>query len=99
MKRFYRIQDGVLEMANRENAIKVEDGENEFIEFEIGNEPEELLIELDNLKNESELKKHKEFLNKTDWYYARKMETGEEVPEEVVIKRVEAREFVRANEE
>ena len=37
------------------------------------------------------------YLNSTDWYYARKAETGEEVPVEVVAKRQEAREFIRNN--
>lgn len=37
------------------------------------------------------------YLNSTDWYYARKAETGEEVPVEIVAKRVEAREFIRNN--
>lgn len=40
----------------------------------------------------------KDFLRNTDWYYARKLETGEEVPSEVVGNRVEAREFIRLNE-
>lgn len=35
------------------------------------------------------------YLNSTDWYYARKAETGEEVPTEVIAKRQEAREFIR----
>lgn len=40
----------------------------------------------------------KQYLKDTDWYYARKAETSEEVPEEVIAKRVEARELIRANE-
>lgn len=31
------------------------------------------------------------YLASTDWYYARKAETGEEVPADVVQKRLEAR--------
>ena len=31
------------------------------------------------------------YLNNTDWYVTRKMETGVEIPEEVTIKRAEAR--------
>lgn len=34
------------------------------------------------------------YLNSTDFYYARFLETGEAVPEEVVAKRVEARELI-----
>ena len=37
------------------------------------------------------------YSNSTDWYYARKAETGEEVPTEVVTKRLEARELLKAN--
>ena len=37
------------------------------------------------------------YLNNTDFYYARFLETGEVVPEDVVLKRTEAREFIRAN--
>ena len=36
------------------------------------------------------------YLSDTDWYYARKMETGEDVPTEVSTKRTEAREFLRS---
>ena len=38
-----------------------------------------------------------DYLNKTDFYYPRFLETGEYVPEEVVLKRKEARDFIRAN--
>jgi hypothetical protein len=38
------------------------------------------------------------YLSSTDWYYARKMETGEEVPAEVVEKRLAARELIRSIE-
>ena len=31
------------------------------------------------------------YLNSTDWYFARKAETGQEVPEDVLTKRAEAR--------
>jgi hypothetical protein len=43
------------------------------------------------------IKISKEYLNSTDWYYARKLETGVEVPLEVVNKRTEIREFLQAN--
>lgn len=39
----------------------------------------------------------KSYLASTDFYYARKMEIGEDVPADVVIKRVEARKLIRAN--
>lgn len=44
------------------------------------------------------VKKAKAFLIDTDWYYTRRLETGEEVPPVVVQKRLEAREFIRLNE-
>lgn len=37
------------------------------------------------------------YLNETDYYYPRFLETGEPVPEDVVIKRTDAREFIRLN--
>lgn len=40
----------------------------------------------------------RQYLNSTDWYYARQAETGESVPPDVVQKRVEAREFIRLND-
>ena len=44
-------------------------------------------------------KEYKVFLASTDWYYARRIETGEEVPEDVAIKRTEAREYIRSQED
>ena len=46
---------------------------------------------------QAKLQEAQVYLNSTDWYYARKAETGEEVPKEVVTKRIEAREFIRNN--
>ena len=40
-----------------------------------------------------------QYLSSTDWYYARKMETGEEAPADVVAKRIEARDFIRSIED
>ena len=37
------------------------------------------------------------YLASTDFYYPRFLETGEPVPTDVVQKRIEAREFIRAN--
>ena len=36
-------------------------------------------------------------LEDTDWYYIRKLETNEDVPVDVVNKRTEARNYLRAN--
>lgn len=41
-----------------------------------------------------ELNSAHEYLNNTDWYYARKAETGEEVPAAVVEKRKTSRQFI-----
>ena len=53
-------------------------------------------------KNSVEIKQKvreaKDYLNSTDWYYSRKAETGEDVPAYVVAKRIDYREFIRANE-
>ena len=37
------------------------------------------------------------YLTSTDWYFARLADTGEEVPEEVKVKRAEARTFIEEN--
>lgn len=39
------------------------------------------------------------YLNSTDWYIVRFVDEGIEVPEDIKIKRAEAREFIRANTE
>lgn len=44
-----------------------------------------------------QVREYQDYLNKTDFYYPRFLETGEYVPEEVVLKRKEARDFIRAN--
>ena len=38
------------------------------------------------------------YLQSTDFYYIRKIEIKEDIPTEVVSKRIEAREFIRANQ-
>lgn len=43
------------------------------------------------------LQETKAYLNSTDWYYARKAETGEDVPVEVVEKRLASRKFIQDN--
>lgn len=45
-------------------------------------------------KKANEAKEAKEYLDNTDWYYARLAETGEEVPAEVLTKRAECREIL-----
>lgn len=96
MKAFYLIENGKL---NTGSGTQVPDP---FIEYVIGEEPQELLEALEAEEIAMELQaKHQEaqtYLSSTDWYYARKAETGEEVPSEVVTKRQECREFLRTNQ-
>jgi len=56
------------------------------------------MIYLDEIFKLQVIEESKQYLKDTDWYYARKAETGEEAPADVIIKRKEAREFIRANE-
>lgn len=58
-------------------------------------EQSQALIFLNNIENDIESCRN--FLKDTDWYYSRKNETSELVPDDVVVKRKEAREFIRAN--
>ena len=44
---------------------------------------------------EYKINEAKVYLSSTDFYYSRFLETGEAVPEDVVLKRTEAREFIR----
>lgn len=46
---------------------------------------------------EQNVEKNKLYLKNTDWYYARKLEINEDVPVDVVNKRTEARNYLRAN--
>lgn len=60
-------------------------------------EPEFTDEELNLQEAQVKLTEYKSYLNSTDFYYPRFLETGESVPEEVVLKRTEAREFIRIN--
>ncbi len=53
---------------------------------------------MENNENNNTLLISYSYLRMTDWYYIRKAETGEEVPSEVIAKRAEVREFIRANQ-
>ena len=53
--------------------------------------------ELDRIELDRQVSEAFSYLRETDFYYARKMEIGEDVPADVVIKRVEARKLIRAN--
>lgn len=95
MKNYYKITDGKLEITN--SSVELE---SPWTEYELGSEPQDLQDALDLQKQEAEdINKIGEafaYLKDTDFYYARKLETGEEVPTEVVTKRDEARQFLRS---
>ena len=53
--------------------------------------------ELDKAEKDRQIADAFAYLGDTDFYYARKMEINEEVPADVVAKRIEARKLIRAN--
>ena len=80
-------------------SINVITGEQTITERELT--PEEILAQeaaIAKAETDRKVQEYKAYLNSTDFYYARKAETGEEVPADVVTKRLEAREFIRLNE-
>ena len=90
---YYKIkQDGIAD-------IKVSDQPLEgYIQFEVGEEPEELNQALLNeVKLIEDLKTSQEYLNETDWYYIRKLERSVEVPAGVVSKRALAIKLIQDN--
>lgn len=60
-------------------------------------EPEFTDEELAQQELQVKLQEAQVYLNSTDWYYARKAETGEDVPVEVVDKRLASRKFIQDN--
>jgi hypothetical protein len=54
--------------------------------------------EIAQIELETKISEAKSYLQSTDFYYIRKIEIAEDIPTEVVSKRIEAREFIRANE-
>ena len=46
---------------------------------------------------QTKLAEAQSYLTSTDWYFARLADTGEKVPEEVKVKRAEARTFIQEN--
>lgn len=73
-----------------------ENGERYLIYKEDGT-PDLELIEHQRIANElsTKIQEAKAYLNSTDWYYARKAETGEDVPAEVVEKRLASRKLIQ----
>ena len=53
---------------------------------------------LDKVEESRMVAEAKRYLSETDWYLARKSETGEEVPNDVISKRAVAREYIRSIE-
>lgn len=59
------------------------------------------LSKLEPIKSDGDLETERKkqeaisYLKSTDWYVIRKVETGEEIPDEVKTKRAEAREALR----
>jgi hypothetical protein len=39
----------------------------------------------------------REYLQSTDWYFVRQLDSGESVPQEITTNRVNARQFIREN--
>ena len=48
----------------------------------------------DEEKAREKIMKYNDYLNFTDWYVTRKMETGKEIPEDILNKRKEARDEI-----
>lgn len=94
-KTFYKIENGQAQVGSGTFIP------TEFIEYQVGQEPVELTEALNKENAIQDLTRRiaeaNDYLNSTDFYYPRFLETGKSVPEEVVLKRTEAREFIRLN--
>jgi transcriptional regulator with GAF, ATPase, and Fis domain len=55
--------------------------------------------DLDSALIKNKIEENVKYLAETDWYVTRKAETGVEIPQEVLAKRQEAREFISENRE
>lgn len=90
-------------LLNGNMSVPKADGNSEYELIKLwlaeGNEPEPEFTEAEIAQQEvqKKLQEVKNYLSSTDFYYARFLETGEAVPEAVVLKRTESREFIRAN--
>jgi hypothetical protein len=96
MKNYYKIIDGKLQTTNSSIELELP-----WIEYALGEEPEELKAALKYQEDEADIIRNicesLEYLKSTDFYYVRKAETGEEVPDNVVEKRIKARSFLKSN--
>lgn len=74
------------EIIIREGLVEITEEDFNKIVYEVNNPPlteEQLLAQQ---KAEA-----KQYLNNTDWYVTRKVETGAAIPEDVIVKRAECR--------
>ena len=54
--------------------------------------------EIAQIELQKSIDKAKQYLTQTDWYCSRKVDSGKEIPQEVILARAAAREFINANE-
>jgi hypothetical protein len=92
---YYKLKNDKLEITNSSVELP-----SPWIEYEVGQEPNELIEALDAEQKVSDevvkINQAFEYLKETDFYYPRQLEIGEDVPSAVVAKRAEAREFLRS---
>jgi hypothetical protein len=55
---------------------------------------EQLEVILENDKRRASNEQNKRYLSDTDWYVVRLQETGKEIPEDIILKRQEARDSI-----
>jgi len=70
-----------------------------IVEIETKNDIRYFQIAANDKLNENEIKQYmiidlKKYLSNTDWYVTRKIETGKEIPEDILNQRNEAREEI-----
>lgn len=62
----------------------------DYVEVPMPQPPEPTEEDIQAMKNAEA----RRYLTETDWYVVRKMETGVEIPEEILVKRQEARQSI-----
>lgn len=99
MKNYYKIDDDKNVFIT--TGIDAPEGFTEFTYLTNGDYPTEVanaLLEEKSISDRNDkVNESKAYLKDTDWYYARKLEINEDVPVDVVNKRTEARNYLRAN--
>jgi len=56
--------------------------------------PEQLEVIVENDKRRASNEQNRRYLSDTDWYVVRLQETGKEIPEDIILKRQEARDSI-----